>query len=397
MTSPVAAGVSDLQREADAALQRRDPVAALAVLDRAAAKGRRDAPLLLSRALALRMTGRFAEAIEALDEVLVERPYDFVAHLSKGALLERLDRPRDAAAAYRIAVDIAPAADALPPGLIAPLVRAREVLREQAEALAARLTTDLAPIRARWPEANLDRFDEGLAIYSGMAEPRPSDTPFPQRSVQLPYPGLPAVPFWDRDLFPWLPDLEAATPTIQRELDGVRRLKADQFAPYIAYPPGAPVNQWGELNHSRRWSSLFLWKDGVRQDAIWDACPETAALLDRLPMARQPGYAPTAMFSALDSRTRIPPHTGSANTRLIVHLPLVLPGPSRFRVGPETRDWRMGEAWVFDDTIEHEAWNDADDTRVILIFDVWNPLLSDAERDLISAMMTARNVWAAEA
>jgi aspartyl/asparaginyl beta-hydroxylase (cupin superfamily) len=112
-----------------------------------------------------------------------------------------------------------------------------------------------------------------------------------------------------------------------------------------------------------------------------------------MPLADQPGFAPTALFSALAPRTRIPPHTGSTNARLLVHLPLVLPGPSRFRVGNDIRTWRMGEAWVFDDTIEHEAWNDADETRVILIFDIWNPLLSQAERELISAMMKARSEW----
>ena len=60
-------------------------------------------------------------------------------------------------------------------------------------------------------------------------------------------------------------------------------------------------------------------------------------------------------------------------------------------VGNETREWRMGEAWVFDDTIEHEAWNDADELRVILIFDVWNPFLAPHERDLIATLMLARN------
>jgi aspartyl/asparaginyl beta-hydroxylase (cupin superfamily) len=169
--------------------------------------------------------------------------------------------------------------------------------------------------------------------------------------------------------------------------------RTEEFTPYIAFPPGAPVNQWGELNHSRRWSSFFLWRDGVRQEGACAACPETSALLRGLPMLEQPGFAPTALFSVLEPHTRIPPHSGSANTRLLVHLPLVLPGPARFRVGNVTRPWRMGEAWVFDDTIEHEAWNDADAPRAILIFDIWNPLLSAAERVLISAMMAARHAY----
>ena len=76
--------------------------------------------------------------------------------------------------------------------------------------------------------------------------------------------------------------------------------------------------------------------------------------------------------------------------RLLCHLPLVLPGPAAFRVGAETRPWKMGEAWVFDDTIEHEAWNDADELRVILIFDVWNPFLDEGEKPLINALLAAR-------
>src|SRR5699024_5966641 len=148
-----------------------------------------------------------------------------------------------------------------------------------------------------------------------------------------------------------------------------------------------------QLNHSRLWSSWFLWRDGERQEEACARCPRTAALLDSLPMCRQPGLAPTAMFSALEARTHIPPHTGSANVRLLVHLPLILPGAARFRVGNETRAWEMGKAWVFDDTIEHEAWNDADALRVILIFDIWNPLLSEAERELVTTMMIARNAF----
>ena len=176
-------------------------------------------------------------------------------------------------------------------------------------------------------------------------------------------------------------------------------MREDQasFAPYIQYPPGAPVNQWTQLNHNKLWSTFFLWKDGVRQDANCARCPQTAALLERLPLARQSGYGPTAMFSVLAPHTHIPPHTGSSNARAIVHLPLILPPDCHFRVGNETRPWRMGEAWAFDDSIDHEAWNDSGETRVILIFDVWNPLVTQAERDMIETMMLAYNEFSAGA
>ncbi len=383
-TSPAPAWLT----AAEAAIARRDFGEALRLLERAEAEGAAGGALFRTRALALRMGGRLAEAVADLDRAIVADPYDFLAHLSKGALLERLDQPRAAARAYQLALKVAPPADRLPASLVAPLERAQSTVAREAEALRVHLQASVEGLRGGGDDADLRRFDEALAIYSGTARP------WPQQPLLLHYPRLPAIPFHDRADFPWLAELEAATSIIQGELAGALERFGGDFAPYIAYPPGAPVAQWGELNHSRRWSTLFLWRDGERQAAVCDACPETAALLEQLPAARQPGFAPTAMFSALEGRTAIPPHTGSANTRLIVHLPLVLPGPARFRVGAETKAWRLGEAWVFDDTIEHEAWNDADTTRVILIFDVWNPLLTDRERALVSAMMTAKNAWA---
>lgn len=74
------------------------------------------------------------------------------------------------------------------------------------------------------------------------------------------------------------------------------------------------------------------------------------------------------------------------NSRAIIHLPLIVPDGCAFRVGGETRQWKEGEAFAFDDTIEHEAWNRSEKPRVVLIFDVWNPHLSPAEQALLSRM-----------
>ena len=95
------------------------------------------------------------------------------------------------------------------------------------------------------------------------------------------------------------------------------------------------------------------------------------------------------MFSILDARTRIPPHTGVSNTRLIVHLPLIVPPGCGIRVGAERREWIPGKAFVFDDTIEHEAWNDSDVPRAVLIFDIWSPFVRTAERDMVRAATVA--------
>jgi aspartyl/asparaginyl beta-hydroxylase (cupin superfamily) len=106
-------------------------------------------------------------------------------------------------------------------------------------------------------------------------------------------------------------------------------------------------------------------------------------------MADISGVCPNALFSALAPKTHIPPHNGETNARLVAHLPLIIPDDCGIRVGFEQRQWHPGEVIVFDDTLEHEAWNNSDELRVVLIFDVWNPLLSDTERKLVNALAEA--------
>ncbi len=376
---------AQLVREAEQALKRRDAAAAFDALRRAEALAPDSVPVHLYKSLAYRATGDLAAAQRAVEKALALDPYDFIARLSRAWLVDQQGHARQAAVLYEQALAIAPPPEQIPPDLAKPVSRARAAVAEKNAALKAHLLGRVSAIRARHPDAPLQRFDESLAILAGEAKA------YVQQPLLLHYPQLPAVPFFPRELFPWLPELEAATPVIVEELQAVlQQSGTEPFAPYIDYPAGAPLNQWEELNRSRRWSSFFLWRDGKRQEAACERCPRTAEVLDSLPMARQSGYAPTAMFSVLDANTRIPPHTGSINTRAVVHLPLVLPGTCTFRVGNVTREWRMHEAWVFDDTIEHEARNDNDELRAILIFDVWNPYLSEAERELVTAMMAAR-------
>ncbi|MGB9110872.1 MAG: aspartyl/asparaginyl beta-hydroxylase domain-containing protein, partial [Telluria sp.] len=77
---------------------------------------------------------------------------------------------------------------------------------------------------------------------------------------------------------------------------------------------------------------------------------------------------------------------GVSNVRLVVHLPLVVPPGCGFRVGNDVRQWEEGKAWVFDDTIEHEAWNDSERQRAILMFDIWHPQLTGPERALVTGL-----------
>jgi len=111
---------------------------------------------------------------------------------------------------------------------------------------------------------------------------------------------------------------------------------------------------------------------------------------------RERNRSPSILYSLLRPGARIPPHTGEVNTRLICHLPLVVPDQCSFRVGNDTRVTVEGRAWVFDDTIEHEAWNGSDRTRVILLFEIWRPELTAAERALVSSMFEAIDAYGGE-
>ncbi len=153
--------------------------------------------------------------------------------------------------------------------------------------------------------------------------------------------------------------------------------------PYVRLEDGTPQNDWSALDGSLDWSACFLWEYGSANQPVLDRCPRTAALLERLPLARIPGRAPNAFFSLLRPGSRIPPHTGVTNTRAIVHLALDIPPDCGFRVGNETREWVQGQAFAFDDTIQHEAWNDSDRLRSVLIVDYWNPHLSAVEREAL--------------
>lgn len=390
METAEAGSTRELIQGAERALQARDPAGALALLRQAERLAPGDIDIKMQLALALRMSGDMQGAVDVLDAVLVQDPYHLLAMLSKAFIYEKTGNPRGAAEIYRNALKTIPPDREPPPTLKGPIERARAAVKEDAARAEAFLSQAVQEARERHPGAKLERFELGLKVLAGSArvyQPEP---------LLFHYPKLPADEYYDRDLFPWLSEIEAATDAIREELVVVMREDLEGFDPYIQYPPGVPVNQWVELNHSPRWNTYFLWRDGKRFDAHCERCPRTAEALSRIPMLDQKNFGPTAMFSVLEPRTHIPPHTGSTNTRLIVHLPLILPGQCRFRVGNDVRDWKMGEAWVFDDTMEHEAWNNSDKTRVVLIFDVWNPYLSAAERELVTALMAARQAYKAQ-
>ena len=319
----------------------------------------------------------------AVDE---RRIADLIAAIEPGAfrsLLELAHRheqageARAAAATYRTALQSIPRM--LSPAVRPVLEHAKARVDANDDALKAYLAERLAGLRKRHGNARLDRADKTVDILT-----RKRRVFRPQPSFMY-VPELPAIEFHDRADFPWLDALEAASADIRAELVQVLADGPAVLEPYVAVD-GTPQDRWRELNNSRRWGVFYLWKAGEPVAENLARCPRTAKALDAWPQCRLEGTGPTAVFSILDAKTRIPPHVGVNNARLIVHLPLIVPPGCGFRVGAETRSWKPGEAFVFDDTIEHEAWNDSDQPRAVLILDTWNPALSEPEREMITAL-----------
>ncbi len=361
-------------------LDRHEAVQARALFERATQVDPKHPSLWANLASSLKALGRRAEEMDAIQRALELEPRHLSALLQKGSALEEAGDAHNAARTYQNAIAcIRPGAEP-PPHLRDALNRAGQVVEKDAAALSAALEGPLAEIRERHGGATQRRVDACLEALMGKR------SIYHSQPTWMYFPELPAIEFFERADFPWLDAVEAASEPIRAELMRVLISDREGLQPYIDFPPDMPLDQFRELNRSRDWSAYFLWNQSVPDQGHIARCPVTAATLeDGVPRPRVATRAPTAFFSVLDANTRIPPHTGVTNTRLTVHLPLIVPPGCGFRVGGTTREWQPGKAWVFDDTIEHEAWNHSDTPRAILIFDIWNPLLSAVEREMITA------------
>lgn len=369
------------------AFQRGDLKGAIDLLGEAARVAPGDASIQMSLGVARRESGDLDGEWDAINAALAADAYFLPALLGKGQFLEHTGRPKAAADVYRNVLRVAPPETHWPEPLREQLQHARAAVEAYTNAYSDFLERTLALPRAALSAAVKERWTEAASIMAGRTQPYLSNT------NQLNVPRLPAVPFFDRSLFPWAEKVEAHTDAIRAELVAALEAQKQAFTPYIGYKPGEPVNQWGDLNHSERWSTYALWRGGQPVVDNLQHCPVTRMALAEAELVEIDGLCPNAMFSALAPHTHIPPHHGETNARVVVHLPLIVPDNCIFRVGFERREWKVGELMMFDDTIEHEARNDSDELRVVLIFDAWNPLITLEEREMVKAMALAARTF----
>jgi aspartyl/asparaginyl beta-hydroxylase (cupin superfamily) len=371
-----------LEADADRAAASGDLRTAVELLEQAISAGQPNPTLWTKLGAMRRATGDLKGALDAVDKSLALAPLDFSALLARAMLLEKLNDPA-AGEAFSNAIAMLPPNEKIPGAMAAAIEHAKARASQHAQGVEQRLLEAMPRGLDETRKARLSRFASNISKRTRHYHQEPTD---------FHYPGLPEIEFHDRGSFPELAGLEAATDVIRAEFQALIAAEAAQMVPYIQYPERVPLRQWKELNNNRDWTAIHLLQNGKRVEANARHCPETMEAIAKLPQPDVPGASPNAMFSMLAPHTRIPPHTGVANTRLVCHLPLIVPDGCGFRCGATTCEWHVGKTFVFDDTIEHEAWNDSGELRVVLIVDLWPPALDTIEREGVAKLIGATGV-----
>ncbi|HYX45885.1 MAG TPA: aspartyl/asparaginyl beta-hydroxylase domain-containing protein [Sphingomicrobium sp.] len=369
--------------QADQAMARGDVRQAASLLEVAAQRGR-DSTTLLRLATVRRSLGDLGGALQAATAAVELSPRNFLMCLLLGSLREATGALHAAQRAYRSARDHAPLDLSLQPAMAKQLELARKRV-EAAEHWHKRVL-EWDPADAPYEltceeERRLRGFRTNILenVQSGPIAP-------PIFMV----PGIKPKRYFEPLDFAGIAELEQATAAIRDEFLAIAEGKSALLSSRLKGLHSA------EIDESRPgvWSMIPLMKNGSVVDDFASRCPLTMRLAKKLDLPKLGLISPSLYFSVLEPNSRIAPHSGITNARLIAHLPLIVPDNCGLRVGGETRRWEVGKALVFDDMTSHEAWNDSDRIRVVLIADLWRPELSAAERAAVNELMDCRNVAA---
>lgn len=373
--------IRELHDEADRALMQGRVDDALIILNRLVTEHANNFTAWMKLATLYRQRGEIGRALDAVNSALQAKPNEFLALLLKGSLHQQGGEQSRAAEVYQAALFHAQDFPQLPAPVLQQLDRARTFLANYRSDVVRQMQSlrDLEDKQAARAYRFLDNVLERRQIYH-------------QQPTHYRYPGLPDIEYFDFAYLELKQRLRKAYPLIRAEFEALMTAHGDRQRPYVDFAPGQPMGQWEALNRSADWNAFHLIRHGEPDPVNASACPHTMSIFANSDQPDVAGITPNLMFSLLAPRTRIPAHHGVANFRVLVHLPIIVPGECFFRVGADTRPWVEGEPWVFDDTIEHEAWNDSDQLRVVLIGDLWRPELDSLDRAVIRDFFTAQAV-----
>jgi aspartate beta-hydroxylase len=358
------------------------------LLRRVAALAPHDASVLHPWARAQELAGDVRGAIDAYARAVAAQPTLHVARLQLGSALERTGDATGAVIQYCRALNDAQSAGTwlnaatTPAPLVSLVEHATRAVRAGRRAAFQRL---FAPLAAKHGRAALQRVERCVRVY--LNEERAVSPDPRQQPTFLYFPGLPATAYYDRALFPWIDGFEAETPRIREELLAV--LPSERGRERVFGNDDVESANLRGGDEPPSWTGYYFWRHGERREDNCTACPVTAAALDTVSLTRVREHGPEVLFSVFTPGTHLLPHRGVTNTRLVAHLPLLVPPDCALNVGGEVHVWQEGRVVVFDDTYEHEAWNRSKQTRVVLIMDVWNPHLTDVERVAVTELVGA--------
>ncbi len=329
--------------------------------------------------------GDDAAEAAALDGAIRTDRGNIAAILAMAELKRRLADDRAAGSFYRLALGTAAQARSVPSALHPGLQRAEAFLAATEKAFTEHL---LGQLRGAGIDAAgaPPRVAEALRMLAG------EQPLYLQQPSMFYFPGLAQRGFFERAAFDWVPGVEAATEAIRGELESLIAGAGERFGPYVTASPDRPPPN-NPLLDKPDWSAAWLWKDGVVAEGMDMLCPQALAALALAPQPVIPARAPLALFSRLTPGTHIAPHHGMLNTRLICHLPLIVPEGCGLRVGAETREWRAGELMIFDDSFEHEAWNRGTSDRTVMLFEIWRPDIDADERAQLTRIFSAIDTY----
>jgi aspartate beta-hydroxylase len=333
--------------------------------------------------VALDASGRLDDAVTVLRQAYLRQPTEPKTLLFLGAALAKAGQSEAAAAAGSLLEATLPEMLQLDRmgGRAAYEKECSARLRHALEGFYAQLRADAVQEAKRSePAADFSRISG--AVWRPIFAPGASER---RRPAFFYVPQLADAPWLAPEGFDWAADLEATAPELAKEVAGSLDLDADGL-PYIGKQEESET--WRSLAGRTDWSAVHFWNDALPNERALARFPKVRAVLERLPLVTSGGAPVEAFLSILKPRTRIPPHFGNANHRLTVHLPLIVPAGCGVKVGGEARETRFGRLMIFDDSYEHSAWNDSEAARIVLIFEIWHPALSAAERTAIAGLLS---------
>jgi tetratricopeptide (TPR) repeat protein len=354
------------------------------------------AELHFSLGAALEKAGNLPGAINAFLAACHLDPRNWRACLFAGTALEAVGRRNEAAVVLSLgdeadqAIRTAKENPTLDTEIRQRSALADRVLREHFTRLQARALDDYERCALEAGRARPDLWRVRSAMWTQThAGPFRYRTPMQQPSIFY-MPDLEALPVTSRERLAWAAAVEKTTEDIRREYLAAVAANVP-LAPYVDANTKSPI--WQTLRGKTDWSALHLFK-GAEERPIARLFPRTLEALQVADVVRVEGGKPIELFfSRLKPGAHIPPHFGAANSRLTVHLPLIVPDDCAIRVGNEVHNWRPGEIFAFDDSFEHEAWNRSATDRVVLIFEAHRPDVQPEERAAMEHAFDARGRW----